>query len=76
VTTFGFLAARWSIDWLPNNFPSMEGVQMRLPFTIDQFLDVFSRYNVAVWPTQWGLAAAAVGAAVVAMRDRPNDTAW
>ena len=30
---------------------------MRLPFTIDQFLDVFSRYNVAVWPAQWGLAA-------------------
>jgi len=46
---------------------------MRLPFTIDQFLDVFSRYNVAVWPAQWWLAAAAVGAAVIAVRDRPND---
>ena len=26
---------------------------MRLPFTIDQFLDVFRRYNLAVWPAQW-----------------------
>jgi hypothetical protein len=69
----GFLAARCSIDWLPDDFPSMEDLQMRLPFTIDQFLDVFSRYNVAVWPAQWGLAAAAVGAAVLAVRDRPND---
>jgi hypothetical protein len=25
---------------------------MRLPFTTDQFLDVFARYNGAVWPTQ------------------------
>jgi len=46
---------------------------MRLPFTIDQFLDVFSRYNVAVWPAQWALAAAAVGAALLAVRDRPSD---
>ena len=28
---------------------------MRLPFTIDQFLDVFRRYNLAVWQAQWVL---------------------
>ena len=25
---------------------------MRLPFTIDQFVDVFGRYNLAVWPAR------------------------
>ena len=25
---------------------------MNLPFTIEQFLDVFRQYNIAVWPMQ------------------------
>src|SRR6188474_1243680 len=25
---------------------------MNLPFTIEQFLDVFRKYNIAVWPMQ------------------------
>jgi len=33
---------------------------MSLPFTADQFLDVFRRYNDAVWPFQCLLNAAAV----------------
>ena len=37
---------------------------MKLPFTPDEFFDVFVRYNQAVWPMQWLLflaAAVAVG---------------
>ena len=26
---------------------------MQLPFTVDQFLEVFHRYNLAVWPVHW-----------------------
>ena len=40
---------------------------MWLPFTTDQFLDVFRRYNLAVWPAQpllviFGVAAVAIAA--------------
>jgi len=28
---------------------------MSLPFTTDQFLDIFAKYNVAVWPAQFAL---------------------
>lgn len=34
---------------------------MRLPFTAEQFFDVFRQYNEAVWPAQIVLAALAVG---------------
>lgn len=40
---------------------------MRLPFTADQLLDAFGRFNVAVWPMQivaYVLAVAAVGLAI------------
>ena len=40
---------------------------MSLPFTTEEFLDVFRRYNDAVWPAQWALLALgtlAVGLAV------------
>ena len=43
---------------------------MRLPFTIDQFLDVFRRYNLAVWPAQWVLATLGVVAVVLALSER------
>lgn len=32
---------------------------MRLPFTVEQFVDVFAQYNVAVWPAPVALAALA-----------------
>ena len=32
---------------------------MDLPFTVEQFVDVFSQYNVAVWPAQTVLTALA-----------------
>jgi hypothetical protein len=40
---------------------------MTLPFTIEQFLDVFRRYNDAVWPLQWILNALAIVALVTAI---------
>jgi hypothetical protein len=41
---------------------------MSLPFTIDQFLDVFRRYNEAIWPSQLVLNLLAVVAVVAAVR--------
>ena len=43
---------------------------MRIPFTIDQFLDVFRRYNEAVWPAQWVLVLLAAATVVAALRMR------
>jgi hypothetical protein len=40
---------------------------MTLPFTIDQFLDVFRRYNDGMWPLQWILNAFAIVAFVLAI---------
>jgi hypothetical protein len=45
---------------------------VRLPFTIDEFLDVFRRYNEAVWPAQWLLIAIALVAIVAAAKRRPR----
>ena len=36
---------------------------MQLPFTIDQFFEIFARYNEAIWPLQWLLVV--VGASAV-----------
>ena len=41
---------------------------MRLPFTTDQFLGVFHRYNEAVWPAQVALVLLAVAALALAAR--------
>lgn len=30
---------------------------MRFPFTVEQFLDVFARFNHAIWPGQIGAYA-------------------
>ncbi len=46
---------------------------MRMPFTVEQFLDVFARYNAAIWPAQ--LAAYALGALVVAIALRGGPAA-
>jgi hypothetical protein len=49
---------------------------MRLPFTIDQFFDVFRDYNLAVWPVQWALVLAAVLAVLLAVQDRATSGRW
>jgi hypothetical protein len=46
---------------------------MRLPFTTEQFLDLFGRYNLVVWPTQLLLLALAFAAVVLAMRGGARD---
>jgi hypothetical protein len=40
---------------------------VRLPFTIDQFFEVFRRYNLAVWPSQLVLLGLAVAALAFGM---------
>jgi hypothetical protein len=45
---------------------------MPLPFDAREFLEVFARYNTAVWPAQIGLGLAAVAAVIVALRDPPG----
>lgn len=41
-----------------------------MPFSVDDFLDVFRRYNEAVWPAQWILVILALVAVVAALRAR------
>lgn len=41
---------------------------MRIPFTPEQFLEVFRQYNEAVWPAQWLLYVAGIAAVVLAFR--------
>lgn len=41
---------------------------MRIPFTIDQFLDVFTRYNEAIWPLQLGAYVLGILTLVLALR--------
>lgn len=43
---------------------------MSLPFTADQFFEVFRQYNTSIWPVQLLLVALAVGAAVLALRPK------
>jgi hypothetical protein len=45
---------------------------MSVPFTVEQFFDVFARYNLAIWPLQ--VVAYALGLAAVALALRP--TPW
>jgi hypothetical protein len=45
-------------------------ITMRLPFTTDQFFDVFRQYNTSVWPMQIVMTAFAVVAVVLAARGR------
>lgn len=49
---------------------------MRIPFTIEQFLDAFRRYNEAVWPAQWLLGALAVAAVVLVVRGPVSRDRW
>ncbi|MDH4180139.1 MAG: DUF6064 family protein, partial [Armatimonadota bacterium] len=43
---------------------------MRLPFTEEQFLGVFARYNEAIWPMQIVAYVLAVAAVALAVRPR------
>ncbi|HEX6965260.1 MAG TPA: DUF6064 family protein [Gemmatimonadaceae bacterium] len=45
---------------------------MRLPFTSEQFFDVFRRYNEAIWPAQWVLVALGLAALVLTLRGTPR----
>ena len=42
---------------------------MNLPFTLEQFMNVFERYNQAVWPSQIVLNLLGVAAVVLAFRN-------
>ena len=41
---------------------------MDVPFTTEQFLDVFRRYNTELWPARWVLLAVGAVAAALALR--------
>ena len=43
-----------------------------IPFTIDQFLEVFERYNVAVWPAQLFLYALSIIALCLALQRKAD----
>jgi uncharacterized membrane protein HdeD (DUF308 family) len=43
-----------------------------IPFTLDQFFEVFERYNVAVWPAQLLLYAAGILAIFLALKRRSD----
>lgn len=50
---------------------------MSLPFSTTEFHDVFRRYNEAVWPAQWGLAALGVATVLAAAYGgRARRSAW
>jgi drug/metabolite transporter superfamily protein YnfA len=42
---------------------------MNLPFTVEQFFEVFAQYNLAVWPMQVVIYALAIAALVLALRE-------
>jgi Family of unknown function (DUF6064) len=42
-----------------------------LPFTTDEFFAVFTRYNVAIWPTQIGAAALGFVTLILLFRSEP-----
>jgi hypothetical protein len=44
---------------------------MEIPFSKEQFFDVFARYNVGVWPMQVILVLLAVSAIVLLFRQFP-----
>jgi hypothetical protein len=47
---------------------------MMLPFTLEQFLDVFASYNRALWPAALLLWLASLGAVVLVVRRDPRTT--
>jgi Family of unknown function (DUF6064) len=51
-------------------------MRMNMPFTAEQFFDVFARYNMTMWPAQIALNALAVLALVLVYRARPSEGRW
>ena len=49
---------------------------MRPPFTVDQFLDSFTRYNEAVWPAQIGFYVVAALLVTLALRPSRRSSLW
>ena len=49
---------------------------MSLPFTADQFFDVFGAYNRALWPAALGLWVYALIGVVALARPRPHHGSW
>jgi len=49
---------------------------MSIPFTLDQFLDVFRRYNNAVWPAQTVLLVFAMVTAIAVLRFGEHSSRW
>lgn len=47
-----------------------------MPFTVNQFFDVFARYNEGVWPAQLVLKALALLVVVLVVRSRPAHGRW
>lgn len=41
---------------------------MRIPFTVEQFLEVFVRFNEAIWPAQLGAYALGIAVLAIALR--------
>lgn len=61
--------ARQRVPSRPGRFGSPNArVDTRMPFTAEQFFDVFRRYNTSVWPMQWVLAGLGIAAVLVAFR--------
>lgn len=46
---------------------------MALPFNVDQFFDVFARYNTGVWPAPLALNALAVWVVALVAQGRPSN---
>ena len=49
---------------------------MRLPFTKEQFFDLFAAYNAAVWPAIVALWMASVIVSVLLLRSRHSPDRW
>lgn len=49
---------------------------MQPPFTIEQFLDSFARYNDAVWPAQIVFYVVAAALVALALRSTPTSSRW
>jgi uncharacterized protein DUF6064 len=60
------VALGWTVK---RGFFQPENHRMRLPFTIDQFLEVFRRYNLTVWPAQWVLVTLGLLAVLLALSE-------
>jgi hypothetical protein len=49
---------------------------MNMPFTTEQFFELFGRYNTAVWPAQVVLVGMALAVIALVIRGKPGDGRW